>query len=209
MKPYKAVIYDIDGTILNTLDMNMYTLIRIIREETGEDWSFEQVLRFAPYPGRKVMEELGIANQEKTYARWVRYVNEYETGATLYEGFEQVFEALHGRIRQGIASAKTREQYEIDFVTKGLDRYMDAVVLAGDTARHKPDPEPLLLCLERLGAEAGEALYVGDSPSDYLAAVNAGMDFGYARWGSVLTEGIESPAFVFEKPLDLLVLAET
>ncbi len=36
MKKYKAVIYDIDGTILNTLNMNMYPLIRIIKEETGE-----------------------------------------------------------------------------------------------------------------------------------------------------------------------------
>lgn len=34
---YRAVIYDIDGTVLNTLTMNMYPLMRIIKEETGED----------------------------------------------------------------------------------------------------------------------------------------------------------------------------
>ena len=72
---YRAVIYDIDGTVLNTLNMNMYPLMRIIKEETGEDWTFEQVLRFAAYPGMKVMEELGVADPESTYARWVRYVN--------------------------------------------------------------------------------------------------------------------------------------
>ena len=36
MNKYKAIIYDVDGTILNTLDMNMYPLLRIIEEETGE-----------------------------------------------------------------------------------------------------------------------------------------------------------------------------
>ena len=89
---YKAIIYDIDGTILNTLNMNMYPLMKIIKEETGEDWSFEQVLKFASYPGMKVMEELNIKDKEKTYARWVQYVNEYEEGATLYDGFLEVFE---------------------------------------------------------------------------------------------------------------------
>lgn len=38
-KSYKAVLYDLDGTVLNTLDMNMYPLLRIIKEETGEDRS--------------------------------------------------------------------------------------------------------------------------------------------------------------------------
>ena len=45
MNKYKAIIYDVDGTILNTLDMNMYTLLRIIEEETGERWTIDQVLK--------------------------------------------------------------------------------------------------------------------------------------------------------------------
>ena len=42
MEKYKAIIYDIDGTLLDTLKMNMYPLMKIIKEETGEDWTFEQ-----------------------------------------------------------------------------------------------------------------------------------------------------------------------
>ncbi len=64
MNKYKAIIYDIDGTILNTLNMNMYPLLQIIKEETGETWSFNQVLKFAAYPGMKVMEELKIKDPE-------------------------------------------------------------------------------------------------------------------------------------------------
>lgn len=206
MKKYKAIIYDIDGTVLNTLNMNMYPLIKIIKEETGEDWTFEDVLKFAPYPGMKVMEELQVKDKEKTYARWVQYVNEYEEGATLYDGFEGVFKAFDGKIIQAVVSAKTTKQYQIDFVDKGLDQYMQVAILADDTDKHKPDPEPLFECLKRINVKPSEAIYIGDALSDYLASQNAHMDFGYAKWGSVSSKGIDEPTYIFETPLELLKL---
>lgn len=206
MKKYKAIIYDIDGTVLNTLNMNMYPLIKIIKEETGEDWTFEDVLKFAPYPGMKVMEELQVKDKEKTYARWVQYVNEYEEGATLYDGFEDVFKAFDGKIIQAVVSAKTTKQYQIDFVDKGLDQYMQVAILADDTDKHKPDPEPLFECLKRINGKPSEAIYIGDALSDYLASQNAHMDFGYAKWGSVSSKGIDEPTYIFETPLELLKL---
>ncbi len=207
MKKYKAIIYDIDGTVLNTLNMNMYPLIKIIKEETGEDWTFEDVLKFAPYPGMKVMEELQVKDKEKTYARWVQYVNEYEEGATLYDGFEDVFKAFDGKIIQAVVSAKTTKQYQIDFVDKGLDQYMQVAILADDTDKHKPDPEPLFECLKRINVKPSEAIYIGDALSDYLASQNAHMDFGYAKWGgSVSSKGIDEPTYIFETPLELLKL---
>ena len=201
MKKYKAIIYDLDGTVLNTINMNMYPLIKIIKEETGEDWTFEQVLKFLPYPGMKVMEELQVADKEKAYARWVKYVNEYEEGASLYPGFEEIFEAFDGSIIQAVASAKTTAQYQIDFVAKGLDKYMKTAVLANDTVKHKPDPEPLLECLKRLSLQPEDVIYIGDAHSDYLASKNAGIDFGYAKWGSVSAKGIDKPDHVFESHL--------
>ena len=206
MKKYKAIIYDIDGTVLNTLNMNMYPLIKIIKEETGEDWTFEDVLKFAPYPGMKVMEELQVKDKEKTYARWVQYFNEYEEGATLYDGFEDVFKAFDGKIIQAVVSAKTTKQYQIDFVDKGLDQYMQVAILADDTDKHKPDPEPLFECLKRINVKPSEAIYIGDALSDYLASQNAHMDFGYAKWGSVSSKGIDEPTYIFETPLELLKL---
>lgn len=207
MKKYKAIIYDIDGTVLNTLNMNMYPLMKIIKEETGEEWTFEQVLKFAAYPGMKVMEELNVKGKEKTYARWVQYVNEYEEGATLYDGFEEVFQRFYdAHIIQAVVSAKTAKQYQIDFVDKGLDQYMETAILADDTDKHKPDPEPLLKCIERLNLSTNEVIYIGDALSDYQASKNAGMDFGYAKWGSVSSQGIDDPDYIFNQPQDLLKL---
>jgi len=153
------------------------------------------------------MEELNIKDKEKTYARWVKYVNEYEDGATPYENVETVLKTIHNKhIRQAVVSAKLRKQYEIDFVSKGFDQYIEVEVLADDTDKHKPDPEPIYLCIERLGLNKEDIIYVGDALSDYQVCLNAGIDFAYAKWGSVSSEGIEDPTFILETPLDILKL---
>lgn len=151
------------------------------------------------------MEELNIKNKEEVYARWVKYVNEYEKGASIYEGFLDVFEKIYtNNIIQAIVSSKTREQYKIDIIEKGLDKYFSTSILADDTKVHKPNPEPLLKCLSVLNLKPEDVLYIGDTYSDFLAAKNASIDFGYAKWGSFSDFGIENQKFIFEKPIDIL-----
>lgn len=205
---YKAILYDLDGTVLNTVDMNMRTLMRIIREELGVEYTFEQVCPFYAQSGMKTMDDLGIQNKLEVYNRWVRYVNEYPGGATVYPGFEEVLRRIHeAGILQGVASSKRRDQYGIDFVSRGLDAYVQAAVLEGETQLGKPHPMPLLECARRLGVRPEEALYVGDSPSDCVAAHAAGMDFAFAGWGIVAAEQIPQPEYVLQQPLELLKLA--
>lgn len=206
MKKYKAVIYDIDGTILDTLEMNLVPLMQIIKEETGEDVSYEELLQYAGAPGLKTLADLHIKDVPKTYERWVKYVNEYEKGASLFEGFEEVFETFNGKFIQAIVSSKMKKQYQIDVVQKGIDKYMQVAILAEDTDKHKPAPEPLFKCLEALSIRSDEAIFVGDTLNDYLAAKNANIDFAYAKWGSVSDEGIDEPTYIFDKPIDLLSL---
>ena len=205
MKHYKAIIYDIDGTLLNTVDQNMYPLIRIIKEELNEDWTYEQVVPFTAQTGLKTIADLGIKDVEGVYARWVRYVNEYGPGAKPYDGIPELLAFVREKgLKQGIVSSKRRRQYGIDMGRHGYDRLMDASVLAEDTEKHKPDPEPLNLCLRQLGVEPEEALYMGDARSDMTAAHAAGMDFAYASWGSFFPMERSEPDFYLDHPTDLI-----
>lgn len=206
MTRYKAIIYDIDGTLLNTLDQNMYPLMQIIREELNEEWTFEQVVsRFASQPGLKTLADLGIQDIDNVYARWVRYVNSYGDGAKPFDGVPELLEAVKDLgLRQAVVSAKRAKQYAIDMGRPGFDKYMEAAVLFDDTAKHKPDPEPLNECLRRLGLTAADALYVGDARSDLAASRNAGMDFAYAAWGSHSPVSPEEADYYLENALELL-----
>ena len=120
----------------------------------------------------------------------------------------EVFETFkRNNIKQAIVSAKKHKQYEIDVCSKGIDKYMDIAILAEDTTKHKPDPEPLLKCLERLKLTPNEVIYIGDSSSDQEAANNASIDFEYAKWGSVSSFPLNCK-YVFDKPFDLLKLIQ-
>lgn len=204
LKKYKCVIFDIDGTILNTEKMNIIPLMRLIKEEKGLDMSYEELTFITGNPGRKSLQQLGFENIEESYAKWVSYVNAYEEGAELYENMDKVIEKLHENdIICGIVSSKTSSQYEIDFIPTGLDKFIKAKVLEDDTKNHKPHPEPILTIVKELGISVENSIYIGDTLSDYQCAKNAGMDFALALWGARDAENIRSE-IVFEKPEDIL-----
>lgn len=200
---YKAILYDIDGTLLDTFDMNMYPLMQIIREELGQEWTLEQVRPFYAQPGLKTIAELGIRDVDTVYARWVAYVNAYETGAVPYPGMVDALTRIReAGIRQAVVSSKMRRQYEIDMGRYGMDAYMETAVLAEDTESHKPDPAPILECLNRMNLRPEEVIYIGDTLPDLQAARNAGVAFGLAGWGTTLTEEF-SGIYRFETPAEL------
>ncbi|CEI72835.1 MULTISPECIES: HAD family hydrolase [Romboutsia] len=186
MKKYKNIIFDIDGTILNTANMNIYPLIKLIKEEKEIDMTYESLLFALGLPGKKTLEILGFNNIDKSYEKWVQYVNEYEKKATLYDGIKDIIKHMHSKnIICGIVSSKNKSQYEIDFMPTGLHECMNAIVLEEDTKYHKPHPEPLKKVMEILNINPYDTLYVGDSISDYNCSKNCEVDFALALWGAV------------------------
>ena len=202
-KIVKGIVLDLDGTLLDTEKMNIVPLQKLIKEELGQDIPYQDLLKYRAYAGKKTLELLGFSDIEKSYAKWVSYVNTCEEKAVLYDGWREVIETLSN---QGyvcaIASSKLRDQYEIDFHPTGLKKYMKAVVLAEDTLEHKPHPAPLLKAAEIIKVPAENLIYVGDTIFDAEASKKAGMKFAFAMWGAS-DLSIEAD-YRLEKPTDLL-----
>jgi pyrophosphatase PpaX len=87
--------------------------------------------------------------------------------------------------RLGIVTAKRRDTAELAFENVPLGHFFEVMVGGDETEKHKPDPEPLLLGAERLGADPAQTAYVGDSPFDVLAAQAAGMYAVAVTWGRI------------------------
>ncbi len=199
---YKAVIYDLDGTLLDTIAMNMYPLMRVIEEVKGEKKTYDEVKNYFGMSGKQTLDALGI-DYDKYYSLWVQYVNEYEQGAVPFEGVLELLKEVEKLgLMQAVVSSKTYKQYDID-VKEDMNSYFKTKVLIEDTILHKPNKEPMVECLKRLNIEPSEAIYVGDTLGDRTCCNASGVDFVWANWMGLnnlqLADCIE-----LKHPLDLM-----
>ena len=202
MMKYKAILYDLDGTLLDTMAMNMYPLMRVIEEVKGEKKTYDEVKHYFGMSGKQTLDALDI-DYDTYYSLWVQYVNEYEKGAFPFDGVMELLKEVKnlGYI-QGVVSSKTYKQYDID-VSPEMNLYFSAKVLIEDTELHKPNREPMIECLKRLNIEPHEALYVGDTLGDSICCKDSGVDFVWANWMGLTNEKLSSYVEL-KHPLDLL-----
>ena len=85
------------------------------------------------------------------------------------------------------------------------DRF-DVVITSEDTERHKPEPDPVLAALARLGRPPEGACYVGDAPFDLRAGRAAGVATIGVTWGFFTREALEAedPDLIVDTPAELL-----
>ena len=208
----KLIIFDLDGTLLDTIgDLT-----------DGVNHALE---RFG-YPPRTVAEVTafvgnGIGNliaralpggrENPDYDRVFGEFREFYSENCMiktkpYPGVPELLRAIRGR---GVVSAIVSNKNDLA-VRRLKEKYFnDDVALAvgeREGIKRKPAPDSVLEVLRRMGAEAEEALYVGDSEVDVLTAKNAGIDLVAVDWGfrprEVLAEsGAEK---IISKPEDLL-----
>ena len=202
---YRYLIFDVDGTLIDTARAFIVSLQQLLRERFGWEKSEEELRFVFGIPSVDALARLGLRDDGTFIPAWEQRVGENRRLMKLYDGIQPVLDALKAQgWPMGVITSRTRPEVERDFPFFGLERYFPTVVTSSDTALHKPDPAPLLLCLERLGIAAEDAIYIGDAPSDCLAAKRAGMDFGFAQWGSSLNQVPEQADRILEKPEDLL-----
>lgn len=180
---YRAVLFDVDGTIVDSQRAVLKAFEKVLGElglPAPDAQLKESALRG---PGLRVLEGLGVKNAKEVGLRWGEYCAQEEK--QLFPGIARVLRELRrAGVQLGIVTSRTACETEMDPPVKSVLPMFDARVCAGETSRPKPAPDPVLLCLHRLGARAEETLYIGDSPTDQQSALAAGVDFALAVWGA-------------------------
>lgn len=181
---YSHIIFDIDGTILDTEKAVLVSLQDMLREVDRKYYSIDD-LRFAlGIPGITALNQLGLRDMDHAYYLWNEFLKKHLDAVKIFPGIEDLIESLNAEgFKLGIITSKNQFEYNQDFVPFGLGTYFDIVICMEDSARPKPYPDPMLSYLKKAGVKTGEALYIGDTSYDAECSNSAGVDFALAGWG--------------------------
>ena len=210
---FKAVLFDFDGTIMNTNDIIIQSWQHTFRTIEGKERPLEEITPSFGEPlsvtMKKFFPKRDTDEMVGTYRDYQRSV--YAESVHMFPGIADVISTL--KANDYLVAIVTSRLWES--TTQGLYKFdiahmFDAVVSAEDTTVHKPDPAPCLICLDKLGVKPEEAIFVGDSKFDVLCAKNAGVQSVLVGWSVCVTEeekaGVYKPDYFIEKPMDLLAI---
>ncbi|HHW40210.1 MAG TPA: HAD-IA family hydrolase [Syntrophomonadaceae bacterium] len=207
----KAVIFDLDGTIIDSLPLIKLTFEKVF-EDFGIPWGNGEVLKTVGLPLRDVAASYAPGRVEEFLAAYVKIQNKYqEKLLKAYPGAAETLETLQKRgYRLALATSKRRPATIAGLALTGLDRYLEAVVTVEDVPRPKPNPDTLFKTLELLKMEPAEAVYVGDSWYDILTGKNAGVPTIGVTWGMATREELaaHTPDFIVDTWEELLSLLD-
>jgi pyrophosphatase PpaX len=205
---FRVVLFDLDGTVIDSAGIILASMRHATREVLGREIPDGALMAAVGGPGLEAqMLELGGEGRVEELVRVYRAHNEpLHGGIELFPEIEDLLLSLKGEGRQlGLVSAKRRATVELAFAATSIGHLFDVVVGGDESARQKPAPDPLLLALERLGASAAEAVYVGDSPFDMTAARAGGLFAIGVTWGRVHDRALLAHAdLVVDSPAELL-----
>ena len=206
-----VVLFDLDGTVIDSGAIILASMRHATREVLGRDYPDELLLQAVGGPGLEAqMHALAPDHVARLVTVYRAHNEPLHDELEACVGMEDVLVRLHeeGR-RLGVVTAKRRSTVELAFGQVPLGHLFETIVGGDETERHKPDPEPLLLGAERLGADPSTIAYVGDSPFDVRAAKAAGMFAVAVTWGRIHERGrleAEQPDAIVDRAEELLAV---
>jgi pyrophosphatase PpaX len=204
---WRTVLFDLDGTLVDTIGLIVASHRHAITTVLGRDLP-DEVLRGGI--GRPLLEQMRVFDPERAQQLFEAYRvwNHANTERLLrrYPGVDEVLVALHAAgARVGVVTSKMRDAVDLAFRILPPPIRFDAIVTAEDTERHKPGPEPILHALDVLDASPDGAVYVGDARYDVEAARAAGTAAIAVTWGAGDRASLEAarPDAIVDTPGEL------
>jgi phosphoglycolate phosphatase len=169
---YEAIVYDLDGTLARLI-VNwdaVRTDVAAVLTDHGVDTSGVELwdmLELASGANCRDAVEAAIAAHERTGAERSRRL--------------PLADDLPHAVPVAVCSLNCVDACELALKRHEIHGHVDAIVGRDSVATEKPNPEPLLEAIDRLGVTPDSTLFIGDSDSDEVTAERAGTDFQYVR----------------------------
>ena len=186
---YTTIIFDLDGTLLNTLADLAAATNHALAEHKLPQRTTDEVRQFVGNGIRKLIERAVPADtpaelQEEVFASFNQYYKQHCADSTRpYDGVPQLLQQLR---TAGCCTAivSNKADYGVQALAKQyFNGQLDAACGERAGIAKKPAPDMLLAIMQQLKAEPASTIYIGDSDTDIATASNAGVDCIGACWG--------------------------
>jgi 2-phosphoglycolate phosphatase len=210
--PLKAVLFDLDGTLVDSVK-DLAESVNFTRQHYGLDRLPDSTIM--AFVGNGVYNLLGksleTADQTKIGEAYQIFQDHYRIHCADHtKPFPGAFELLialkEKNIKMGVVSNKPQEFTDLVLKQLNLGHYFEVAFGPESTKNRKPDPEPLLTALQKLGAQPQEAVMIGDSIVDIQAARAARMRIAVLTHGYGTREILRSaqPDWIVDSLSDLI-----
>ncbi|MCC6791582.1 MAG: HAD-IA family hydrolase [Thermomicrobiales bacterium] len=188
MSRFRTAIFDLDGTLADTLPLIYEAFDAALRPVFGRRMDDAEVRAlFGPPDNYIIRTIVPAAEQEAAFARYVAtYEREHERLVTAFHGIDEVTRrAAAAGLKLGVVTGKSRQTALFTLEALGLLPIFGAIYAGDDVERQKPDPEAVVKILHDLGHDpATPGAFIGDSAADVIAGRAAGLITIAVTWGS-------------------------
>lgn len=190
-----AVLFDLDGTLIDSIELILNAAAHAFRDWPGGGPTAAEWLTGVGIPLDTALRRYTSDDHEvaRLFARYREYQMEHHDRLIrCYDGVVDTVTELRRRSHPiGIVTSKSDALAHRGLQHVGLVEHMTTIVGCDSCTRHKPEPEPVLRALERLGYEPSEAVFIGDSVHDMEAGNAAGVTTIAALWGPFTRADLE------------------
>ena len=188
MPRYRTAIFDLDGTIADTLPLIYAAFDAAITPVLGRRLTDAEVRALFGPPDHEIIRSLMSEDDAKAaIARYLDvYEREHERLARIVPGMDTLLRSCRAAgIRLGVVTGKSRWTALLTLDRVGVRELFKVIYAGDDVARQKPDPEAIVAALRDLKHQDGDpAVFVGDSAADVVAGRAAGLTTIAVTWGS-------------------------
>lgn len=192
MKQLDAVLFDLDGTLLDTAPDFFVVVNQLCEQHQYPTLSYESIRNTVSHGARALitlatqLEPQQAGFEEHRQELLNRYAKHLAVKTCLFDGLEPLLNWLETKqIHWGIVTNKPRLYSEAILAQLKLEQRCATLVCPDDVKQTKPDPESLLLACQQINATANNCIYIGDHRRDIEAGQRAGMKTISAGYGYI------------------------
>ena len=181
----KAIVFDFDGTLANTLPICFYAFQNVFKEFDQKDLTSDDIKEMFG-PSETGIIKANLANPHKAEAIEYYYEKYEELHKELVKINPEMIALLEvlktSNIKLGIFTGKAKRSLDISLKALGMEGLFDVIITGDDVIKVKPDPEGLLKALSILKVDYSDAIYIGDSDADVIAGRKANVYTIGVQW---------------------------